>query len=84
MARTATAVFKRRLKQMLHNQLDAILNGETQEEGVTMSALEGMTLRAMRGFAFNVSVSSLHPNQTKPVEPEPTVKPGAALGIVRE
>jgi hypothetical protein len=81
---TYAAVAKRRLRQMLHDQLDALLNGETLEDGKTISVLDSMVVRAVNGYGFNVRVHSLHPDQTQRVEAQGTVEPGAAVGLVRE
>jgi hypothetical protein len=81
---TYLATTKRRLRQHLHDQLDALLNGDTDEGGRQMPVLESMALRAMQGFYFNVRVHSLHPDQTQKQEAKGTVEPGAAVGLVRE
>ena len=81
---TYRAHAKRRLRQMLHNDLDALLNGDTEEDGVTMSVLDSMVNRALAGFGFNVRVHSIHPSQTTKVEAPGTVEAGPALGVVRD
>ena len=80
---TYTAVAKRRLRQMLHADLDRMLNGETVEDGVTMTTLDSMVGRALEGFGFNVRVHALHPSQTERREAPATVEPGPQVGLVR-
>lgn len=81
---TYTAKAKLRLRQMLHDDLDRLLNGDTEEDGKQMSVLDSMVQRALAGFGFNVRVHSLHPDQTTKLEAGATVKAGASLGLVRE
>lgn len=84
---TFNAKAKRRLRQMLHDDLDKMLNGETVEnDGTKMTTLESMTMRALQGFGFNVRVHALPPESlTAGVKEAPaTVEPGAQLGLVRE
>lgn len=82
----STAALRRSLRKTLHGQLDAILNGMTDEDGVRMGVIDSMVLRALRGFGFNVRVHALHPNDPnlKAVSSAPgTVERGPALGLKR-
>ena len=81
---TYTAKAKQRLRQMLHDQLDAILNGDTEEAGQVMPVIDSMVMRAVAGYGFNVRVHSLHPDQTTKLEAGATVEPGPAVGLVRD
>ena len=86
---TLNAVARKRLRKFLHDQLDAMLNGETVEnDGTKMSTLDSMTMRALEGFGFNVRVHSLPPGQLEGVgavkEAPGTVEQGPQIGLVRE
>ena len=81
----ATAKLRRNLRKLLHEQLDSVLNGDTLEDGVTMSVMDSMVLRALQGFGFNVRVHALHPNDPAITAQAPeTVAPGPAVGLVRD
>ena len=80
---------RKRLRRHLHDQLDAMLNGETVEnDGTKMSTLDSMTMRALEGFGFNVRVHSLPPGQLEGdgalKEAPGTVEQGPQIGLVRE
>jgi hypothetical protein len=84
---TLNAKARKRLRQMLHDDLDRMLNGETVEnDGTKMTTLDSMTMRALEGFGFNVRVHSLSPEQIAAgvTEAPGTVEPGTPLGLVRE
>lgn len=81
---TYTAKAKQRLRQVLHDDLDRLLNGDTEEDGQRMSVLDSMVMRALAGYGFNVRVHSLHPDQTTRLEAGATVNPRASVGLVRE
>lgn len=78
---------RRRLRKLLHDDLDRGLNGMTIEnDGTEMTTLDSMTMRALEGFGFSVRVHSLPPNQlAEGVKEAPgTVQPGPQIGLVRE
>ena len=82
---TLTAVARRRLRKLLHADLDKLLNGTTTEDdGTVMTVLDSMTLRAVAGYGFNVRVHSLHPDQTTRLEAPGTVSPGPQVGLIRD
>jgi hypothetical protein len=82
--RDVHALAKRKLRQMLHDQLDAMLNGDTEEEGHRVTVLDSMLVRAYEGYGFNVSVDSQHPDQLIKADNRPrTVAQGAQVGLVR-
>jgi len=82
--RTYTSAVRARLRKHLHAQLDALLNGRTEEDGKTLTVIDSMTARAIEGFYFNVRVHSLHPSQTTVKEAEGTVKAGPEIGLTKE
>lgn len=77
------AELRRRLRKLLHDQLDTVLNGMTTEDGKDISVCDSMLLRAMQGYGFDVQVSSRHPSDPKAM-PAETVQAGPALGLVRD
>lgn len=82
---TLTAVARRRLRKLLHDDLDKLLNGmTTEDDGTEMTVLDSMTMRAVAGYGFNVRVHSLHPDQTTRKEAPATVAPGPQVGLVRD
>lgn len=82
---TLTAVARRRLRKLLHDDLDKLLNGmTTEDDGTVMTVLDSMTMRAISGYGFNVRVHSLHPDQTERKEAPATVEPGPPIGLVRD
>lgn len=82
---TLTAVARRRLRKLLHDDLDKLLNGMTKEDdGTELTVLDSMVMRAVAGYGFNVRVHSLHPSQTTRLEAPATVEPGPQVGLVRD
>lgn len=79
-------VIRKRTRQHLHDQLDALLNGQTTEDdGEVMSVLDSMVKRALAGYGFNVRVHTLHPAQTETVKEAPgTVVAGPQVSLVRD
>lgn len=75
---------RKRVRQGLHDQLDALLNGTTDDNGQEISTIDSMVLRALHGVHFNVRVHGLHPSETDKVEAAGTVTPGARLGLLRD
>lgn len=82
---TLHQTMRKRLRKVLHADLDKLLNGLTTEEsGAEMTVLDSMTIRALAGYGFNVRVHSLHPDQTTRQEAPGTVEPGPQVGLVRD
>jgi hypothetical protein len=80
---TYTAMAKRRLRKLLHDKLDILLNGETEEDGVTVSVLDSMVAAAVQGYGFDVHVQSRRMSGPESLVPPGTVEPGPQVGLVR-
>lgn len=52
-----------RLRTVLHEQLDSLLDGTTEEDGVATPVLTSLAKRALIGFGFTVRIDTVQPAQ---------------------
>lgn len=91
MGRSKDKIYRRKFRQMLHDQLDAMLNGmttdvdpETGADGKPMTVFDSMLMRSAVGYGFNVRVHSLSPEETQQHREAPATVDPARLKLERD